>query len=421
MSGSQDLFRKSSLERLSSPEQLDQLIRVTSSRAWLALSAIAGLLLVALLWGIFGNIPSKVRGACILIRPGGVDEIVAPATGWISDIAVESGDVVRQGQMIARIDRSGSMDQIKSAEAKLHELRERLKQVRSINLRSSAGQEDFLVESERALRAKIATAEEQVRALDGKVGNQKQLLEQGLITRQTLMNSLLELANARQSIDTFQNEARQLGVRRIDGRKQVESELSSLQLQINESERNLASLLRSNDQTSLVFSPFSGRVLEVKLAEGSSVNAGTSILTLEQTGSNVSDLEAVVFIAPLDGKKVRTNMDVQVAPSTVRQEKDGLMVGKVKSVADFPSSVEGMMRVLRNQQLVQQLAAGAAPIAVHVNLTPSATTTSGYKWTSPKGPETTIESGTLCSATITVHNQRPIGLVIPLLRESLGI
>jgi len=417
----QGIFRKSSLDRLASPEQLDSLIRVTSPRAWLALAAIGGLLLTALLWGVFGSIPSKVRGSCILIRPGGVDEIVAPGNGWVSDISVEAGDMVRHGQMIARVERSTSMDQIKSAEAKLHELRARQEQVMLINGRSTAEQGAYLADSERGLRAKIATAEEQVRTLESKIKNQEQLLEQGLITRQTLLNSRLEWSTARQSIDAFQNEIRQIGVRRLESRKQTDSEQSSLAIQLSEAERNLASLMRSSDQSSLVFSPFNGRVLEIKLAEGSPVNAGTSILTLEQTGASVSDLEAVVYIAPLDGKKVKTNMDVQIAPSTVRQEEFGLMVGKVKSVADFPSSTEGMQRVLRNPQLVQQLAAGAAPIAVQADLTPSATTVSGYKWTSPKGPDTRIESGTLCSATITVSNRRPISLVIPILRDNLGI
>jgi HlyD family secretion protein len=162
-------------------------------------------------------------------------------------------------------------------------------------------------------------------------------------------------------------------------------------------------------------------VLEVRLSEGSNVSAGIPIVTLEQTGASVNDLEAVVYLSPLDGKKIKTNMDVQIAPSTVRQEEYGLLVGRVKAVSDYPSSAEGMMRLLKNQQLVQRLAADGAPIALRADLTPNAGTTSGYKWTSPKGPNTRIESGTLCSATVIVARQRPISLLIPMLRESVGI
>jgi HlyD family secretion protein len=47
--GPEQLLRKASLERLSSPEQLDMIMRVTSPLGWVALVAI-GVLIVA---GIF--------------------------------------------------------------------------------------------------------------------------------------------------------------------------------------------------------------------------------------------------------------------------------------------------------------------------------------------------------------------------------
>lgn len=41
------IFRQSSLDRLSSPEQLDQLIRITSRRSWIALVAMVAVVLSA--------------------------------------------------------------------------------------------------------------------------------------------------------------------------------------------------------------------------------------------------------------------------------------------------------------------------------------------------------------------------------------
>ena len=69
------IFREVSLERLSSPEQLDQMMSVTSPRAWFALIGISAILLTAILWGIFGSIPYKTNGEGILIKSEGVYNI----------------------------------------------------------------------------------------------------------------------------------------------------------------------------------------------------------------------------------------------------------------------------------------------------------------------------------------------------------
>lgn len=415
------IFRKVSLERLSSPEQLDALMRVTSPRGWVALLALCALLVLAVVWGLFGSIPSKVNGPCILIRLGGVSEIVAPGAGRIADISVDFGDNVREGQMIARIERLDVLDQIRSSEAKLHELKAQEVKLKSINLLSAEQQTAYLQDAEKNLNNRIRSGEERLRTLEEKMQTQGKLLEQGLITQQALLATRQENVNVKQEIDNQRNEIRQLGVRRIDSYKQIQNELTSLSIQISEASRNLASQMRGANESSLVYSPYNGRILEIRLSENALVSAGTPILSIEQTGANATDLEARIYIAPLDGKKIKTNMDVQISPSTVKREEFGFMLGKVKTVADFPSTQQGMLRILKNEQLVQQLAAGTAPIAVQADLIPSGGTVSGYKWSSPKGPESKIESGTLCSATITVKKQRPISLVLPILREYLGV
>lgn len=56
------VFRKVTLERLSSPEQLDNLVRVTSPRGWLMLIGAGLILAAALYWGIFGTMITKAEG-----------------------------------------------------------------------------------------------------------------------------------------------------------------------------------------------------------------------------------------------------------------------------------------------------------------------------------------------------------------------
>lgn len=74
----EQLFRKSSIERISSPEQLNDYIRVTNPGVWLVLAAVIALLIGACVWGMFGHLdttisaPVEVRGgeARLLLEDG---------------------------------------------------------------------------------------------------------------------------------------------------------------------------------------------------------------------------------------------------------------------------------------------------------------------------------------------------------------
>ena len=99
----QNIYRKEALARLASPEQLDQLMPLTSPRGWLALATAALLLLAGILWLIFGTISVKVEGPGVLQRSGGVRQITAPEGGMVVDIAVHPGDEVHPTQEVLRL------------------------------------------------------------------------------------------------------------------------------------------------------------------------------------------------------------------------------------------------------------------------------------------------------------------------------
>ncbi len=52
------VFRKASLERISSPEQLNDYIKVSSPSVWIILAAVLILVAALFAWAIFGNIPT---------------------------------------------------------------------------------------------------------------------------------------------------------------------------------------------------------------------------------------------------------------------------------------------------------------------------------------------------------------------------
>jgi multidrug efflux pump subunit AcrA (membrane-fusion protein) len=104
-----DPIRKQALDRLSSPEQLDRLVKVTRPGTWIAL---AGLLLVVaavVLWAVLTSISTTVSGLGYVLPDGGLREASAARSGIVERIDVAAGQRVRSGDRVATLtSRDGS-------------------------------------------------------------------------------------------------------------------------------------------------------------------------------------------------------------------------------------------------------------------------------------------------------------------------
>ena len=117
-----NIFRKTSLDRLSSPEQLDQLITVTSPRTWITILTVGLVLACAVVWGIFGAIPVKVDTSGILISSGGNLTISTTVSGQITDVRAAVGDTLSKGDTIAIIGEGEIVDEINKNDQLIEEL-----------------------------------------------------------------------------------------------------------------------------------------------------------------------------------------------------------------------------------------------------------------------------------------------------------
>lgn len=97
------VYRKVSLERLSSPEQLDSLVQVTNIHSWLGLLAIIVLLAMAVSWAVLGVIPIQISSPALILEGDGILPITAVAEGKLSAWHVQPGDSVAEGQLIAEL------------------------------------------------------------------------------------------------------------------------------------------------------------------------------------------------------------------------------------------------------------------------------------------------------------------------------
>ena len=109
-----EIFRKVSLERLSSPELLDQLLKINSSRSWAALLAILVLLVLTVVWAFQGSIATTASGQGVIIRTGGVLNVVASGSGVVTALSIKVGDRIGKNQVIAKIAQPALVERIRA-------------------------------------------------------------------------------------------------------------------------------------------------------------------------------------------------------------------------------------------------------------------------------------------------------------------
>ena len=97
---SNNLFRKKSLERISSPEQMNDYIRVSTPSVWMVLIAIAVLLAGVCVWGVFGHLDTTLPVAAVAENGVVTAYVKETDAGKVTaDAAVSVGNA--QGRVLA--------------------------------------------------------------------------------------------------------------------------------------------------------------------------------------------------------------------------------------------------------------------------------------------------------------------------------
>jgi HlyD family secretion protein len=415
-----NIFRQAALDRLASPEQLHTLMKVTDVKGWLALVGCGVLLASALVWGILGSIPTKVQASGILIHSAGLADVVGLGAGQVTSIEVDVGDFVRKGQVIAHLAQPELKEEIAGLNAQLRELQLGFEKSKQLEGQDSRLRAAASAQEQSTLKSTIASTEQRKRELQERLDAQKRLYDKGLVTKEALQTTQEALRSAESSMHGMRADIQQVAVGRMSAVRANAAETRQGELRIKETERQIHALEQRLEQSSQVTSTYDGRVVEVRAMIGDLLGPGQPIMSLERT-SEAGGLEALLYIDSRQGKLLRRGMRVEVSPSVARRERYGVLLGEVRSVEDFPSTRRGMMRVLHNEQLVDSFLAETqgVPIAVRARLRLDPSTASGYRWSSRRGPNLKLTSGTRCTAALTTATQKPISLLFPILERGL--
>ena len=414
------LFREAAMQSLSSPDQLNQLVKVTQPYSWIALTAAGLAIAVALVWSIFGRLPTVVSGEGILIRKGGTFNIVAQGSGVVTEIAdLEPGKAIVQGELLARLAQPELEQQVAAQRAVVARLRAEEKDVTQGLATLAPAQSLALRQQQEAQQQLIRGREAQLASLRAVAQSQADLLRDGLITRQRQEDVRQQIISVDNEINAARNTLQKLTVERLQSTSQNEDKQRDIASRLKSAQGVLDDLQLRTKIASEVHSTHNGIVIESTIMLGDMVKAGQSVFTVE-----ISDdkLEALIYLPPnSNAKLVKPGMVAQISPTTAKKERFGFLISKVRNVSQFPSTEASMLALVDNPALVRQMSKAGPPIAVSVELVKDSSTRSGYRWSSTAGAEVEVSSGMVATGNFVVEEKRPISLVIPLIRETMGL
>jgi len=365
-------------------------------------------------WSVTGQVPVKIAGQGILLKSGGIFEVSASTGGRVIDMAVAVGSIVHEGQIVARIAQPELAEHLIEAKNTAKNLKAKQQRLIASGTAETRLAVAYLEEQRRGLEQSIAAASTSLTWLGEKIATQQKLVDEGRLTKQTLITSIQQRDDLRARVDANTTELTQIRLKRLQAEAMQDRDAQALRTQVDEADVQIAQLERQLSAATEVTSPYTGRIIEVLTEQGNMIDRGAPLLRLDLAGRTVKELEAVLYVASRDGKRIKPGMAVHLAPSTVRPEEYGYILGKVTYVSDFPTTSKGMERILKNDELVAALAKGDPPYEIHADLLIDPATVSTYRWSSSKGPNLKIQSGTLCSAQITVETRRPIEMMLPI-------
>ena len=415
----QEMFRKAALENLSTPEQVNAGIQIIRPRAWIALCAILLLLAASVVWSIAGTLPASVEGQGIIIREGGTFNIVSFGNGVITEMAdLKIGEAVRRGQLLGRLAQPEMQQQIDAQRIVLQQLLDEEKDTTGRMTSLRPVQENSVRLQQAVLQRSIVAKQDQLRSLQVILEGQRELLRDGLITRQRYEQARQQALGAESDIDNARTVLQKLSVEQLESSALRENRLREINARVLQARNRLNDLMLQHDLASHLISPHDGIVVETMAMKGDAVRNGQPVLSIEV---NEGVLEVVVYLPPnSNAKLLKPGMPAQISPVTAKKERFGYLVGTVRAVAQYPATEAGMLSLFNNTALVRELTRNGPPIAVEVELSRDPSTRSGYTWSSRTGANVELSSGTLAGGTFVVESKRPITLLIPLLRELTG-
>ncbi|RSS74778.1 HlyD family efflux transporter periplasmic adaptor subunit [Streptomyces sp. WAC06614] len=156
-----------------------------------------------------------------------------------------------------------------------------------------------------------------------------------------------------------------------------------------------------------------GRITTLTARTGSVVTPGAEVATVARVRSDDDPLVAVLYLPAADAATVPVGARADLTVPAVPTQRYGVLRGRVRAVGRSPQTQAQLTGFLGDPRLAARFGRQGDPVAVLVDLSPSATTRSGYHWSSADGPPYPLDPATPVTAAVHLAAQQPLDWLLP--------
>jgi HlyD family secretion protein len=376
-------------------------------------------MITGITWSIMGRIPITVAGQGILIYPSTIVDTQTVGAGQLSRVNVKVGDFVKKGDVLATLAQPEIADQLRQQQTKITELTAQHRKARSLQTNRTGVTDQVTIQRKQSLQNQIQLAQKTVVKSKQRLSRWQWLKNQGASSGEEVWKVEQEFLQAEEKVRELQTQLQELATKKPEQQEKDYEASSNHQNQIQEAKRETAKLQIQLQQNNQIISQQSGQILELTMTPGQVLTAGAKVATLEARSPDTK-LVGLSFFANGEGKQVQSGMKIEMTPNSVQRERFGGIMGTVIAVTSQPVTPEGVAKLIGNTTLAQSLMGQESKIQVAAKLQTDPASKSGFRWSSSKGPDFKVSSGSMANVRITVEERAPITFVLPILKSWMG-
>ena len=226
-------YRKEAITALHVDEEINQLVRVVPPHAWIALVVFYILIVMVLLWGVFGSIPTRVEGKGILLSEDGFvyNAVSPPGGGRVKNILVKPGDFVKKGAIVAHLERLDLIEKMNLSQSYVESLKTEYKKLVDTATQELKNRHKDLEQQREILKISIETESKNLTELESLLKNKENNFKNGLLTLTDLENTRRDVYGSRQKIKQIEIQLKQQDIQEDDFNEQWRERLQEKKIQ----------------------------------------------------------------------------------------------------------------------------------------------------------------------------------------------